>query len=75
MVLVASLSKKTKKRASWQKPKGISQIHGKPIIREDSQMHLVRCKICTKVGCKDKLLVPKLDGLHKHVKRRKCKFT
>lgn len=56
------------------KPKGISKIHGKPIIGEDGQMHRVRCKICTKVGCKEKLLVPKLDGLHKHVGRRKCKL-
>jgi len=56
------------------KPKGISNIHGKLVIGEDGQMHHVRCKICTKVGCKDKPLVPKLDGLHKHVGRRKCKL-
>jgi len=36
-------------------------------------MHHVKCKIYTKVECKDKLVVPKLDGLHKHNQRRKCK--
>lgn len=35
-------------------------------------MHQVRCKICSDVDGKDKLLVLKLDSLWKHVGRRKA---
>ncbi len=72
MVLVACLSRKLKKFHG--KPKGIFKIHGKLVMGEVGQMHHVRSKICTKVGCKDKLLVPKLDGLHKHVGKKKYKL-
>ncbi len=35
--------------------------------------HLLEIHLETiRVGSKDKLLVPKLDGLHKHIGRRKC---
>jgi hypothetical protein len=35
-------------------------------------MHHVWCKISTNVERKEKLLIPKLDGLDKHNGRTKC---
>jgi hypothetical protein len=36
-----------------------------------SKIHMVRCKVCYLVGGKDKILNPKLDGLHKHARKMK----
>ncbi len=36
------------------------------VMGEDGRMHHVRCRICTHVEWREKLLVPKLDGLYKH---------
>jgi hypothetical protein len=36
---------KKKKKKLHGKPKGISKIHGKPIIRENGQMHHVGARI------------------------------
>jgi len=46
---------------------------GSTCYREDDNLHHVRCKICIDVEHRENLLVPKLDGLHKHNGKRKCK--
>jgi hypothetical protein len=38
----------------------------------DGYVHLVKCKICSEVEHKDKLIVPKWDSFHKYVGRRKA---
>jgi hypothetical protein len=38
----------------------------------DGCMAQVRCRICTNVKGRDKLLVPKIDGLWKHAGRRRA---
>jgi len=38
-------------------------------------MHVVRCEVCSKFEYKDKLFVPKLDNLSKHINKRKAKAT
>jgi hypothetical protein len=38
----------------------------------DGYVHLVKCKVCSEVGHKDKLLAPKWDSLHKHVDHKKA---
>jgi len=35
----------------------------------------VRCEVCSKFEYKDKLFVPKLDNLSKHISKRKAKAT
>jgi hypothetical protein len=37
----------------------------------DSCLHIVKCKICSKVEQKDKLLAPKWDSPYKHASKRK----
>jgi heme-degrading monooxygenase HmoA len=37
----------------------------------DGFVHTVKCKICSKVETKDKILATKWDSLHKHVDWRK----
>jgi hypothetical protein len=43
------------------------------VMGENNKLHHVRFKFCIDVEYKEKLLVLKLDGLHKHSGRRKCK--
>jgi hypothetical protein len=43
-----------------------------PICGEDGKMCMVKCRICSKVKGKDKLLVPKLNSLIKHSGMQKC---
>jgi hypothetical protein len=38
----------------------------------DGCVHLVKCKVCSKVEHKNKLLAPKWDSLHKHIGWRKA---
>jgi hypothetical protein len=38
----------------------------------DGFFHTMKCKICSKIEYKDKLLAPKWDSLHKHANRRKA---
>lgn len=45
------------------------------IIGEDGGIQYVHSLMCTKIEGRDKLLVPKLDYLMKHVGCRKAKFT
>ena len=42
---------------------------------EDGKIRQVRCKICSDVEGRDKLLVPKVDSLYKHCGRRKAKTS
>jgi len=35
----------------------------KSMVDEQGRVHKIRCKICTKINCKEKLLAPKLDNL------------
>ncbi len=39
----------------------------KSIVDDKGEVHLVKCMTCTFVVGKDKLLIPKLDNLLKHV--------
>jgi hypothetical protein len=42
------------------------------LINEKGVMHQIRCKICTSIEGKEKLLAPKLDNLLKIVGQWKC---
>ncbi len=35
----------------------------------------MKCKVCLKVECKEKLFIPKLDNLSKHIGNNKAKVT
>jgi hypothetical protein len=41
----------------------------------DGKMKMVRCKICSQIEGRKKLLVPKLNSLIKHLSLRKCLVT
>jgi len=41
----------------------------------DGRMHHVRWGICTNVEWREKLLIPKLDGLYKHSGKKRCKHA
>jgi hypothetical protein len=38
-------------------------------------MHVVKYEMCSKFEYKDKLFVPKLDNLSKHISKRKAKVA
>ncbi len=42
-------------------------LWAKIVIGEDGRLSMVRCKVCNVVEHHEKLLVPKFDGLQKHV--------
>jgi hypothetical protein len=42
-----------------------------PIVNLTSKIHMVCCNICSLVEGNKKLINPKLDGLQKHVRKRK----
>jgi hypothetical protein len=44
----------------------------KVICGKDGKMMMVKCKICTNIKGREKLLVPKLNSLIKHSSLRKC---
>ncbi len=46
----------------------------KAIFNNDNILFVVRCIVCTKMECKEKLLVPKWDSLEKHVRKRRNEF-
>jgi hypothetical protein len=68
-----------KRKAQWQVIRNFQDTWTtkfpwvEPVIREENKLHHVRCKFCIDVEYREKLLVLKLDGLHKHSGRRKCK--
>ncbi len=41
----------------------------------DGKLNMVRCKICSELDEKEKLLVLKFDNLQKHVGTKKCKVA
>ncbi len=41
------------------------------VLDPTSKTHMVHFKVCSLVENKDKILNPKLDGLHKHARKRK----
>ncbi len=43
-----------------------------PVVNHASKTCMVHCKVCSLVKSKDKILNPKLDGLHKHARKRKA---
>jgi len=45
------------------------------VMGANGKLHHVWCKICTDIEHKEKLLVLKLDNLHKHSIRKKCKHV
>jgi hypothetical protein len=45
------------------------------VVDAHGKVHQVRCKVCTKIKGKEKLLAPKLDNLWKHNGRRKALGT
>jgi hypothetical protein len=49
-----------------------NEIHmGWFFVGDDGWINVVRCKVCSKVKCKDKIFVPMLDSLFKHVVKKK----
>lgn len=76
-ILVVNASKKRKPK--WQVLGNFQYIWvakfqwAKLVVRVHGKLHYVRCKICTNVENKEKMLVPKLGVLYKHNGRRKCK--
>jgi len=45
------------------------------VFGKDGKMRMVRCKVCSTVEGREKLLVPKLDFLVKHFGLTKCTAT
>ncbi len=45
------------------------------MVDAHGKVHKVKCKVCTKIDGKEKLLAPKLDNLWKHNGRRKALGT
>jgi hypothetical protein len=43
------------------------------VVGDDGLIHVVRCKVCSKVQHKDRFFVPKFDNLSKHVNKKKEK--
>jgi hypothetical protein len=71
-------TKKQKLYNSSQKFQDASTTHlswAKSIVDENGLMQQVRCKICTFIERKEKLLAPKLDSLLKHVGAWKAKVS
>jgi hypothetical protein len=56
---------------NFQDIRAAKLLWAKVVIGEDGRLSMVRCKVCN-VG---NLLVPKFDGLQKHVGRRKAKHA
>ncbi len=44
----------------------VKQPWVKFVVDEQRKLHLVRCKFCSKIDGKDKMLAPKIDSLRKH---------
>jgi hypothetical protein len=42
------------------------------VVDEKGKVHLMRCKVCSKIDGKDEMLAPKIGNLWKHVGRRKA---
>lgn len=47
-------------------------LHKQKVVGEDGIIHVLGCKVCLKFDGKDKILVPKLNWLTKHVGKRKA---
>jgi len=45
------------------------------VVDAHGKVHKVKCKVCTKIDGKEKLLAPKLDNLWKHNGKRKALGT
>jgi len=43
----------------------------KAIFDLGGNLTIIQCKVCTKIKCKEKMLVPKRNSLEKHVRKRK----
>jgi phage-related protein len=43
------------------------------VVGDDGLIHVVRCKVCSKVQHKDRLFVLKFDNLSKHASKKKEK--
>jgi len=56
----------------WQDSWAARLPWAESVLGEDGRIRQVRCKICSDVEGRDKLLVPKLDSLWKHCGRRKA---
>ncbi len=41
-------------------------------LDKQRKVHLMKCKVCSKIDGKDEMLAPKIGSLHKHVGRRKA---
>jgi hypothetical protein len=42
------------------------------VVDEQGKVHLVKCKVCSKINGKDKMFAPKIESLQKHVGRKKA---
>ena len=59
----------------WQNTWAARLPWAESVFGEDDKIKQVRCKICSDVQGRNKLLVPKLDSLYKHCGRRKAKTS
>jgi len=60
------------KNRHWQDTWAARLPWAESVLGLDGQVRQVRCKVCTDVEGREKLLVPKLDSLWKHAGRRKA---
>ncbi len=66
-----SIETKNRNERNMNKRK-FSKTWVESIIIEDGKVHQVKCKVCSKIERKDKLLAPKLDNFWKHSGRKKA---
>lgn len=59
----------------WQDSWAARLPWAESVVSENGDVRQVRCKICTEVDGRDKLLVPKIDSLWKHASRRRALAT
>jgi hypothetical protein len=77
--IVPNTKKATK--AEWELKRMFQDIWTKKlpwaeaVMGFNGKLSMVKCKVCSFVEKKDKLFIPKFDGLHKHVGRQKATFA
>jgi hypothetical protein len=77
MNVMASLNKGLRKQTRYDLNKcsklyAILNLHQKKFVGEDGIIHVLGWKVCLKFDGKDKILVPKLNWLSKHIGKRKA---
>jgi hypothetical protein len=72
---------KNKQKAEWELNQTFQDTWatkfpwGELVVGLDGKVKMVQCKVCSTIEQREKILVPKLDGLKKHSGRRMCKVA